>query len=113
MSPRPSLVILDDVERLADLQGRIKDMTAEADSIKARLRDDYRDDPGVHDLGAHKVTVTATSRFSEDQARAVLPAELVDLCTVPALSGAKVKQLVPPAMYAACCTPTEPRVAVS
>ena len=113
MSPRPSLVILDDVERLADLQSRIKDMTAEADSIKARLRDDYRDDPGVHDLGAHKVTVTPTVRFSEDQARAVLPAELVALCTVPALSGAKVKQLVPPAMYVACCVAGEPRVAVS
>ena len=110
---RPVLAILDDVERLADLQARIKDLTAEADSIKARLRDDYRDTPGVHDLGAHKVTVTPTARFSEDQARAVLPAELVALCTVTALSGATFKQLVPPPLYAACCTPPEPRVAVS
>ena len=110
---RPILVILDDVERLADLQGRIKEMTAEADSIKARLRDDYRDEPGTKELGGHKLTVTATSRFSEDAARAVLPAELVAMCTIPTLSGVKVKQLVAPSMYAACCTPTEPRIAVS
>lgn len=111
--PRPILVVLDDVERLADLQGRIKEMTSEADSIKARLRDDYRDDPGTKDIGNHKLSITPTTRFSEDQARLVLPAELVDLCTVPTLSSAKVKQLVAPAMYAACCAAGEPRVAVS
>ena len=71
---RPTLAILDDVERLADLQGRIKEMTAEADSIKARLRDDYRDDPGTKELGDHKLSVTPTARFSEDQARAALDA---------------------------------------
>ena len=110
---RPILTILDDVERLADLQSRIKEMTSEADSIKARLRDEYRDDPGTKDFGAHKLSVTPTARFSEDAARAVLPAELVALCTVPALSSAKVKRLVPPAMYVACCTSGEPRVAGS
>ena len=108
--PRP---ILDDVERLADLQSRIKEMTSEADSIKARLRDEYRDDPGTKDIGSHKLSVTPTARFSGDAARAVLPAELVALCTVPALSSAKVKKLVAPAMYVACCTAGEPRIVVS
>lgn len=111
--PRPILTILDDVERLADLQGRIKEMSAEADSVKARLRDDYRDDPGTKEIGDHKLSVTPTARFSEDTARAVLPPELLTLCTVPTLSGARVKQLVAPAMYAACCTTGEPRIAVS
>lgn len=110
---RTSLEILDDVDRLAYLQTLIKDATTEADSIKARLRDDYATNPGTHEVGTYRLSVTTSLRFSEDKARAALPADLIDACTVAKLDGALVKKVVAPLVYEALCDASTPRVAVA
>lgn len=101
-----------DVERLADLNATIRELTAEADSIKARLRATFAEKLGSHDVGAYRINVAASRRWNEAQALAVLPPEIVAACQVATLSSAEVKKLVSPAMYEACTVPSEPRVSI-
>lgn len=113
MNQRTNLEILDDVDRLAQLQAYIKDATSEADSIKARLRADYADNHGTHDVGTYRLSVTTSTRFSEDKARAALPADLIEACTVSKLDATLVKKSVAPLVYEALCDESTPRVAVA
>lgn len=108
---RPNEQIESDVARLADLQALIAEATSEANSIKARLRGDYADDPGKHDVAGFTLSVTPSTRFDAEAARHVL-AQFPDVVTAatvtpePRLDGAQVKKLVPPAIYDLCCTPS-------
>lgn len=77
-------------ERLAQLAAQIRDALP--------IGDRHEIVPGVG------VRVQAPARrFSADLAASTLDAGLIDAITVPTVSGAKAKQILPPALYEACC----------
>lgn len=98
----------DDVRRLVDLQATMKALDAEVETIRARIR---AHGPGV--VGDLRVHVTPQRRFSPVLAAELLTAEQLVEITETSLSGAKAKQVLPPALYEQLlCEIGEPRVTV-
>lgn len=95
-----------DITRMADLQAIVADATSEIDSIKHRIRDHYATTPGTHEVAGHRLSVTPTTRFSEEMARDLLPDEVIEAATVTRLDAAAVKRMVAPTVYALCCPVT-------
>lgn len=93
-----------DVTRLADLQALVAEATSEMDSIKHRLREHFAGQPGQHEVAGHRLSVSPSSRFSEDLARDLLPKEVIEAATVAKLDAAAVKRMVAPTVYALCCS---------
>ena len=104
---RTPIEILDDVDRLVHLNATIALATAEADSIKRRLRTDYATDPGTHEVGGYRLSVTPARRFDEAAARTILASspDLLASATVtpePRLDAGRLRRLVAPAIYELC-----------
>lgn len=105
--------IVDDVARLSHLNDQVKALTAEADSIKGRIRAAFADHLGTHEVAGHKVSVTTNLRFDETKAREFLPEGVIAACTVSSLSSTLVKKAVAPALYELCSSAGELRVSVA
>lgn len=97
-------LVADDVARLADIGQRIRDLTEQADEIKTRLRPlgagkfrhDGRDVLQVGEAG---------EQFDPKLAAKLIPEALQPSCSKLKLDGPTAKQVLPPALYAQCCTP--------
>lgn len=98
MTTQPSSLD-DDVNAYLDLTDRIEQLTAQRDTIKARL--------AAHGTGAHQtafgVTVTVTApprRFNLERAWSMLTEDQKDVCTSP--DAAKVKKQLPGVLVDDC-----------
>lgn len=107
----PSLDV--EVGALVGIQDAIARLTAEADRIKARLRNELA--PGNHALGGVTVQITAARRFSPDlAAQKLTPAELASITeTTTAVSATLAKRLLSPIVYEQLTAASgEPRVTI-
>lgn len=110
VTPETEPTFADDVRRLVDIQTLLKELDAEADRIKARIRAH-----GSGQVGDLKVSVTPQRRFSTVLAAEKLTAEqLVAITeTTTCLSGTKAKQVLPPMVYESLLYEIgEPRVSI-
>lgn len=88
------------IVRLADLQARIQEMTAEAEGLKAELRG-YP--PGDYDAGrGAKFRIMPTRRFDPEAALLLVPGELRAGCWVQTIDAAKVRSYLAPAYIESC-----------
>lgn len=109
MTSQP-VTLTHDIERLHTLQATIAEATTEANSIKQRLRDAFAELPGTHDINGHKLSITIPRRFSEDEARRIVPAELLEAATISTLDAKRLKELLPPVLWDQCTVASTPRV---
>lgn len=95
--------------RLVAIADAKAELDAEADEIKAQLRDLG---PGSHAAGDYKVSITVQRRFDPALAKQVLSDETFEsLCT--AFDTKRAKQILAPAIYDACMSESgDPRVVV-
>lgn len=87
--------------RLVALNSQITDLTAAADEVKNKLRE-HCGLGAFTDHGVKALSITPNRRFNADRAIAVLPPELVALCTVPQVVSGVAKKNLPPALFEAC-----------
>lgn len=98
-----------DVLRLVDIQALSKELDAEAEQIRERLRAH-----GSGTVGALRVHVTPQRRFSAQLAVETLTPEQIAQIAETSLSSTKAKQLLPPAVYDSLLYEFgKPRVSVS
>ena len=83
-----------DVLRLVDIQAAIKDLEAELEQIRERIR---AHGPGM--VGDLRVSVTPQRRFSVHLAAEKLSAEQLAAIAETTLSGTRAKVVLPPAIY--------------
>lgn len=95
--------------QLRDIETHIKDLTEQADTLKATLREHLG--AGEFTVGRVPVfTIKPGHKYSDRLARAVLTADEVAACTVPVLDRAKVQATVSPERYRAMQTETQPSI---
>lgn len=95
--------------QLRDVEARIKQLTEQADTLKATLREHLG--AGEYTVGRVPVfTIKPGHKYSEDRARAVLTADEIAACTVPVLDRAKVQAIVSPDVYRSCQVETQPSI---
>lgn len=86
--------------KLREIQTRIADLTVEAETLKAQLREHL----GVGEFtvaGKKMFTISRQRRFDPALAERILTAEEVAACTVPVLDRSLVQRTVSPERYAA------------
>jgi hypothetical protein len=100
-----------DVARLKQLNDEIDERKKYADELKASLRDrlpaghKYRyDGREVLDLAK------PGKQFDQARAAAIIPQHLHAACSVVRFDADLAKKILPPALYAQCCTPKAPAV---
>ena len=95
--------------QLRDIEARIKDLTEQADTLKATLREHLG--AGDYTVGRVPVfTIKSGHKYSEDRARAVLTADEITACTMSVLDRAKVQATVSPDVYRSCQVETAPSI---
>lgn len=106
--------------RLEDLAAKLADLQAQADSIAEAITETKAQILMIADVGdllsvngepLYRVQA-GSRRFAEAQARKVLPADIIDAATVtePRLDSKRLRDLVPPALWDACCTVGAPAI---
>jgi hypothetical protein len=88
------------VQILADIQQRIAELTDHAEALKDQLRAELG--RCTHQVGDRTLSITPTRRFDPHLAKAVIPNNLLPLCTATIVDGKRAKATLPPALYAAC-----------
>jgi hypothetical protein len=84
------------VAKLADLNAHIADLTSEAESLKAELRNLPAGDHLIN--GRPALRIVPTRRFDAEKGLALLPVALRGDCYSTVLDAAKVKQFLAPAL---------------
>lgn len=98
--------------QLAHVEATIADLTEAADNLKAELLASLAPGDVVAVGGKPAYRVSPGRRtFNAATAAKVLPAELVEACTVPKLDQGKVRAAVTPIVWDLCCTEGKPFVA--
>lgn len=87
------------IERLVDLNAKIADLTAEAESLKAELR---VLPAGEYDAGGHSFKIIPTRRFDADAAMLLLPAEARPECLTVVADPVKIKRRLTPDQLETC-----------
>jgi hypothetical protein len=90
--------------RLADVQQRIRDLTEQENELKAKLAANLEAGTYPTPTGRNLV-VSVGAAFDQATAMVVLPHDVRMRCLVPVLDAKRVKQEVPPALYAQCQKP--------
>lgn len=88
------------VTRLVDLQARIAELSGEAESLKAELRDSLV--PGEYRAGESTFKIIPTRKFSPDLATSILPPDVIKDCLRVELDPAKLKANLTPAQLEMC-----------
>lgn len=93
-----------DVELLADISQRIRDLTEQADELKTRLRPLGA---GKFRHNGHDVLQVGEGgeQFDPRLAAKLIPEALQPSCSKLKLDGPTARQVLPEALYVQCCTP--------
>ena len=98
------------ISRLAEIADAKTQLEAEEKTIKTQLRDSLDVGTKVTVNGSPVLAIQSYRRFDATLATRTLTPELLALCTVPTVDSKRAKELLPPAVYTACCKDYDPRV---
>lgn len=102
MIPLNETELTDCVVRLADIQARQAELQRQADSLKTILR--ALGETRQRRFGDLMLTVTPNRRFDANKARDVLSAPVLQQISVSRPDPATARKVLPPDVYAECCT---------
>lgn len=88
------------VTRLVELTAKISDLQAEAEGLKAELRDSLL--PGEYEAGGSTFKIVPTRKFSPDLATSMVDPSVVQACLEVVINPAKLKANLTPVQLEEC-----------